>query len=270
NDLMTTTRSVIELDGLSGGYLDDTGQGDEDRVSNRVIQGGKIKFKDPNWYLDGEVITGRLLTIIDMRKVVNKWTADSKCLETQILLPSDPFPDFKKLNAACPQSEWFERFGKWVGPYQGQRALYYIDKNYNRYTWASPGPRVELPGPRAELHLAEIKDTIGSAICVRETMEQINLVRRIRGENVCPETELGRIDYPTGYGLKQRPYLLKIKQWVQLNPGRVDPLPARDAAPIAEITSQDSSATETGGAPANAQPVTPPTAKEVTGDEILY
>src|SRR6516164_5939255 len=89
----TTTRSVIELDGLSGGYL------------------------------DGEIITGRLLTIIAMRKVVSKWTADGKSLETQILLPSDPFPDFKALNKACPQSEWFEKFGKLMGPYQGQRAL---------------------------------------------------------------------------------------------------------------------------------------------------
>src|SRR5262249_16773158 len=179
SDLMTTTtRSVIELDGLSGGYLDDTGQGDEDRVSSRVIQGGKIKFKDPNWYLDGQIITRRLLTLIAMRKVVNKWTDDNECLETQILLPSDPYPDFKKLNAACPQSEWFERFGKWVGPYQGQRAIYFIDEHYNRYTWASPGPRVELPDPRAELGLAVIKDTIGSAICCREIMDQIELVRR--------------------------------------------------------------------------------------------
>jgi hypothetical protein len=269
---MTTTRphSVIELDGLSGGYLDDTGQGDEDRVSNRVIQGGKIKFKDPNWYLDGEVITGRLLTIIAMRKVMNKWTADNKCLETQILLPSDPFPDFKKLNAACPQSEWFERFGKWVGPYQGQRAVYFIDEHYNRYTWASSGPRVELPGPRTELHLAKIEDTIGSAICCREIMDQIALVRRHRGPDVYPVTPLGHCDFPTGYGPKQRPDLLKIKEWISLNPGRIDSLPTKDVTPVAEITSQDSSATETGGAPADAQPVTPPTAKEVTGDEILY
>src|SRR5262245_34387357 len=108
NDLMTTQQhSVIELDGLSGGYLDDSGRGDEERVSSRVIQGGKIKFNDPNWYLNGQVITGQLLTIIAMRKIVNKWTADGKPLETQILLPSDPFPDFKALDAKCPKNEWF-------------------------------------------------------------------------------------------------------------------------------------------------------------------
>ena len=253
SDLMTTTtRSVIELDGLSGGYLDDNGQGDDDRTSSRVIQGGKLKFNDPSWYLDGQVVTGQLLTIIAMRKIVNKWTADGKPLETQILLPSDPFPDFKALNAACPKSEWFERFGRQIGPYQGQRAFYFIDADYNRFTWASP------------------VDTIGSTICFRETMDQIELVRRHKGPDVYPVTELGHIDFPTGYGLRQRPYLLKIKQWVRLNTSRIDPAPAVDAAPVAEITSQNSSAAKAGGAPADAQPVAPLTAKEVTGDEILY
>jgi len=248
---LTTTRqhSVIELDGLSGGYLDDSGQGDEERVSSRVIQGGKIKFNDPNWYLNGQVITGWLLTIIAMRKVVNKWTADGKPLETQILLPSDPFPDFKALNAKCPKNEWFEKFGKLVGPWQGQRAFYFIDADYNRYTWASP------------------VDTIGSTICFRETMDQIELVRRHRGADVYPVSELGHTDFRTGYGLRQRPYLLKIKEWVRLNPGRVDSLPARDAAPVAEITSQNSSVS---GAPVDAQPVTKPSAKEVVEDEIVF
>jgi hypothetical protein len=242
----TTTRSVIELDGLSGGYLDDSGQGDDDRTSSRVIQGGKLKFNDPSWYLDGQVVTGQLLTIIAMRKIVNKWTADGKPLETQILLPSDPFPDFKALNAKCP-NEWFERFARSIGPWQGQRAFYFIDADYNRFTWASP------------------VDTIGSTICFRETMEQIELVRRHKGSDAYPVIELGHVDFPTSYGLRQRPYLLKIKQWVRLNTGRIDPAPAVDAAPVAEITVQTA-----GGAPADAQPVPPLTAKEVVSDEIPY
>jgi len=251
-DLMTTTRSVIELDGLSGGYLDDSGQGDSDQTSSRVIQGGKLKFDDPNWYLNGQIITGQVLTIIGMRKIVNKWTADGKPLETQILLPSDPFPDFKALNAACPQSEWFEKFGKLVGPYQGQRAFYFIDEDYNRFTWASP------------------VDTIGSTICFRETMEQIELVRRHKGADVYPVSELGHINFPTGYGLKQRPFLLNIKKWIRLTSGHLDPVPAIDVAPVAEITSQDSSAAKAGGAPADAQLVAPLTAREAVNDEIIY
>jgi hypothetical protein len=265
---LTTTRqhSVIELDGLGGGYLDDTGQGDEDRTSSRVLQGGKIKFNDPNWYLGEQIITGRLLTIIAMRKVVNKWSADGTPLETQILLPSDPFPDFEALNVKCPKSEWFERFGKLVGPYQGQRAFYFIDETYNKFTWASPAMRCEQVGKKFG-DAVKIVDTIGSAICCREIMDQIELVRRHKGPDVYPVTPLGRCDFKTGYGLRQRPDLLKIKEWIKLTPGRVDPLPAADAAPVAEITSQDSTKT---GAPADAQPVAPLTAKEVVNDEIRY
>jgi len=113
-------------------------------------------------------------------------------------------------------------------------------------------------------------DTIGSTICFRETMDQIDLVRKIKGPDVYPVVELGHIDFPTSFGLRQRPYLLKIKEWVRLNPGRVDSLPARDVTPVAEITSQDCSTTKTGGAPVDAQPVTKPTAKEVVEDEIIF
>jgi hypothetical protein len=176
-ELMTTTRphSVVELDGLGGGYLDDSGQGDDDRVSSGVIQGRKVKFDDPHWYWDGQIITGWLLTIIAMRKVVNKWSKDGKSLERQILMPSDPFPDFKALNAKCPKTEWRERFGKLVGPYAGQRVFYFIDADYNKYTWPSP------------------VDTIGSAICCRETMEQIELVRRHKGPDVYPAGRTGTL-----------------------------------------------------------------------------
>jgi hypothetical protein len=269
SDLVTTTRprSVIELDGLSGGYLDDSGQGtDDDRASSRVIQGRKIKFTDPNWYLEGQVITGRPLTIIAMRKVVSKWTGDNVSLETQILLPNDPFPNFKILNeyegpnAKCKKSEWFmNRFGKFVGPWQGQRAFYFIDENYNRYTWASPGPRCEQT-PDGN----KVMDTIGSAICCREIMDQIELYRRHKGPDVYPVTLLGHCDFKTQVGLKQRPDLLGIKEWVHLSTGRIDAVPAVDAAPVAEITAQVS------GVPADAVPVTKPTAKEVTGDEIVF
>jgi hypothetical protein len=69
-------------------------------------------------------------------------------------------------------------------------------------------------------------DAIGSTICFRETMDQIELVRRHRGADVYPVSELGHTDFRTGYGLRQRPYLLKIKEWVRLNPGRVNSLPA--------------------------------------------
>jgi hypothetical protein len=247
NSLMTTTaqpRSIIELDGF-GGYVDDTGDSEQqDRVSNRVMIGGKIKFVDPRWTLDGRDITGQRFTVIGMRKVANKWTADGKPLQTQILLPSDHFPDFATLNAQCLKSEWFEKFGKLAGPWQGQRALYFIDKDYNQYTWASPAT------------------TTGSAVAIRELMDQIDLVRRLRGANVYPVCVLGHRDWTTKFGVKQRPYLLPVQEWVAIGPQQMqgEALPARDAAPVIEAT----------GAPVDAQRVEPPTRQEEIDDTIPW
>ena len=147
-----------------------------------------------------------------------------------------------KAHAKEPESEWRERFGKMVGPWSGQHCLYFVDRFYNWYTWPSP------------------LSTVGSVICIRELSEQINFVRGMR-PNVNPVCELGIADFPTGYGMRQRPHLVKIRDWVILGPQGA--LPPADSAP--EIAPSD-----VGGAPLDAQSVTPPSAKEVTGDEIMF
>jgi len=246
NNLMTTT-AVVDRDGFSN-FTNEV-EGEEDtNVSNKVIQGTKIKFLDPRWLDNKEKdITGTLLTALGVRNVVNKWGPDGKPLITKILAPGEKFPNFEKLNAECLRSEWREKFGKMVGPWSGQHCVYFVDELLNRFTWPSP------------------ITTIGSSICVNELIDQIQLVRKFRGANVYSVTELGHTDFPTrGYGLLQRPYLLNIKDWVVLGSNQTgDPLPAPDkTAEIAPPT--------TSGAPAGAQTVSKPTAKEVTGDEIKY
>jgi hypothetical protein len=238
-------RTVAELDGFDD-FTNEV-EGEENlNVSSRVIQGVKIKFLDPRWSDNNEKdITGTLLTALGVLNVVNKWGPDNKPLETRILAPGEKFPNFEKLNAECDRSEWRMRFGKMVGPWSGQHCVYFIDKHYNKHTWPSP------------------ITTIGSAICVRELADQIKLVREIRGAHVHPVTELGHTDYPTNYGLKQRPYLLNIKGWIILGPDQTGALPAPDGNP--EIAPP-----ATGGAPAGAQSVSKPTAKEVVDDEIIF
>jgi hypothetical protein len=242
--LPTTTKPVIELDGFSN-YTNEV-EGDEDlNVSGRVIQGAKIKFLDPRW-LDnnGTDITGKLLTAIEVVNVVTKWGHNNKPIDTRILVPGEKFPNFAELNAKCDKSEWRERFGKMVGPWSGQHVLYLIDEHVNRYTWPSP------------------LTTIGSAICVREFTDQVKLVRRLKGLNLYAVTELSQVDYPTGYGLKQRPYLLRIKKWVKLGPDQTA-LPAPESNP--EIAPPAS-----GGAPAGAESVAPPTVAEEFNDKIPF
>jgi hypothetical protein len=244
-------RTVVELDGFND-FTNEI-EGEEDRTSSRVIQGTKIGFDDPRW-LDnntGKDITGKPLTAVGVLNVINKWSHDNMPLETRILAPGEKFPNFDKLNAECDQSEWRERFGKMTGPWAGQHVVYFIDDHYNKYSWPSPIL------------------TIGSAICVRELAEQIKMVRAVKGKNVCPVTKLGHIDFKTSYGLRQRPFLLDIVDWVILGSDQSDPLPAPDTKPPA-IDVTPTPATEGQGAPPDAQSVGKPTAKEVTRDEIPW
>ena len=120
---------------------------------------------------------------------------------------------------------------------------------YNRYTWPSP------------------LDTIGSAIAVRELREQVMLVRKVqRANNLFAVATLDHTNFPTRIGVKQRPHLLNIKNWVRLGPDQMgEPLPAPDANPVIDVTP-----TAGVGAPPDAEVVPPPTAKQVVDDEIIF
>src|SRR5262249_53343046 len=72
SNLVVRNKSVVDLDGFND--LTDETEGDETiNVSSRVIQGTKLKFIDPDWLIEGCVVTGMLLTVIGERNVVNKW-----------------------------------------------------------------------------------------------------------------------------------------------------------------------------------------------------
>jgi hypothetical protein len=247
-------QSIVDLDGFNDFTNEVEGQ-EEDRASSRVIIGAKIKFIFPpgSWLDTAENnITGKRLTVLGTRNVVNKWGHDNMPIETHILAPGEKFPNFDERNAKCPQSEWREKFGRMVGPWEGQHVVYFIDELYNRYSWPSP------------------ITTIGSAICVRELAEQIKLVRKVkRVLNLFPVTELDCIDFPTSYGPRQRPHLLNIKDWVSLGEGdNRTSLPAPDST--LTIEAAPAAVTATPGVPAGAQRVGKPTAKEVTDDEIRF
>ena len=237
---ITTRKTVADLDGFSD-FTDETEGSTDLNVSSRVIQGEKLKFIDPRWLMREKDVTGMRLTAIGVVNVVNKWGEDNLPLETQILAVGERFPDFEKLNNKCPRNEWRVAFGKEVGPWSGQHCLYLIDENLNRYTWPSPTA------------------TIGSAIAVRELVDQIKLVRRFRqSENIYPVVELSHVDFKTGYGLRQRPHLA-IQQWVTLGSDRAGALPSPDTPKLSGS-----------GVPADARPIEPITAREALNDEIPW
>jgi hypothetical protein len=237
--LTSVRKNIVDLDGFNGFTNECEGDGDDVNMSSRVIQGTKLKFIDPRWLIDDQDVTGKQLTLIGVRNVVNKWSQDNRPLVTEILQPGQKFPDFKKLNDEAPRSEWRTSFGKETGPWSGQHCLYFIDDNYNPYTWASP------------------ITTIGSSIAVGEIVDHVNRVRKFREPDVYVVVELSHCLFKTGYGDRERPHL-PAKALVKLKSNRVA-LPTPDT-PV--LTQQ--------GAPADAQTVEPITLTEETNDWIKY
>ena len=95
-------------------------------------------------------------------------------------------------------------------------------------------------------------------------MDQIRLVRKMKGGNVYPVVALGHTDFPLKKRgiVKQRPHLLPFVKLVALGSSQVGELPSNDTLEIASPAA--------GGAPVDAEPVNMPTAKEVINDEIKY
>jgi hypothetical protein len=175
-----------------------------------------------------------------------------------ILAPNEKFPDIKALNEKCPKSEWRERFGKLEGPWQAQHVVYLWDPvTMNKYTWPT--------------------STIGGHICVADVVEKTKLMRRFRGQRVYAVVKLSRKLMSKKYN-RQRPDLI-VQRWITLDgPGA---LPTSETPSITGPTTPPAVSTPTPAAakPASAKEaldqygmrtVTPPSAKEVTGDEIRF
>ena len=158
-----TSTTPTTLDGFE---LDDDG-------GNNLIKGEKIKFTlDSKWVVarSGEVIDPRRkFLVIEILRVEQKWLPDeNRPVETRILGPEEPFPDFKKLNDKAPKSEKREKFGKLVGPYQGAHVVYLIEinaesKKVAAFTW-----------------IADIEGA-GASRAIKDLRENTKLTRRVQG-----------------------------------------------------------------------------------------
>ena len=241
-----------ELDGF-GGFTDAV-EGDEGQpLSNVSLLGLKLKYLDPIWTdPDEQEIKGPLI-VHDIQRKVQKWLDDTRPVETIVLTPGQPWPDIAKMNEACPQTEWREKFGKLQGPWQGEHVVLSFDPaTMVRYWWPSP------------------ITTVGSAICVRELAAQTKLMRSYRGEHVYPQVEPSHTFMPTNYGGRERPSL-PVKGWVRFGEGGnlVLPAPNKPVLTGSATATVEPKSTATSN-PAGMQRVEPLTAKEVTQDEIPW
>jgi hypothetical protein len=235
NAKLPTAADAPRLDGFEG--YEDAVEGGEEQTSGRVIQGMLVKFTNESTWVDsaGEELPANLeLIVIDVGRIVQKWS-DGVPVETIILAPGQKFPDIKALNAEVPKEEWEEGpDGTPRGPWQSQHLCYLLnEQDMTRYTWPT--------------------GTVGGAICIRDLVDRTKWMRRFRGQNVFPIVSLADVFMNTRFGGRQRPHF-NIVKWVTFDGGG-NVLPAPDQP---KLTNQ------------GAQEVKPPSAKEVTRDEIGF
>jgi hypothetical protein len=237
----------------------------EEEYSSGAIVGTRIKFtNEATWvtHPDNKPLPVDALTIWDIQRVIQKWPVDDgPPIEERFLEPGEKVPSIKALNEAAPKEEWREGPNGLQGPWQFQRLIYFIDPNtMTRYTWAN--------------------GTTGGAICCKDAVDRTRWMRRWKGVKVYPEVAFSHVFMPTKYGGRQRPHFI-FKRWITFGDDGVkainapaqqfledfgkSPEPAKVAAAPTQTTP-----TQTSPAAAPVQTVKPPTAKEVTGDEILY
>jgi hypothetical protein len=147
---------------------------------------------------------------LDVVNRVQKWSPESgPPLETITLKPGEEWPDIFAMNEDCLcndkacqhagvcqgkdtcKGEWFEKFGKMVGPYQGEHVVLFVTPDTMvRYWWPSP------------------TSTVGACICIRNLMEQTTLKRKFTGLPCHAQVEFSHTFMPTQYGGRERPHLL--------------------------------------------------------------
>jgi hypothetical protein len=244
--------ALVNLDGFDG-YTDEYEGEEQDQdqfTSGRVIQGTRINFTNEATWVDvskQQLPSDLELIVVDIARVVVKWSKDNKPIETIVLAPNEKYPDVKAKNEKCPKTEWRERFGKLEGPWQAQHVVYMLDpKTMNKYSWPT--------------------STIGGHICVSDLAEKTRMMRRFRGQRVYAVVRFNKTLMSNRYN-RQRPDLI-VQRWVTLDgPGT---LPTPEIPSITGPTTTPASSTPSAIEAIGMRTVTPPSAKEVTGDEIPF
>jgi hypothetical protein len=194
--------ALSSTDSSFAGFVD-TCEGEDEAVNQRMIQGTRIKFtNEATWTnAQGVELDPQLrLIVVELKRVVNKWPVNlGPPIETIELDPGQPWPSIKKLNAACPQSEWRTDFNKNPkGPYEGQRLAYLLDPvTLDKYTYAT--------------------NTIGGTRALTELADKIAWAQKYKGPGVRPLVQLSTIWMPTQYQGRMRPHFVVLPDWILPN-----------------------------------------------------
>jgi hypothetical protein len=267
NDVMKKPENEIcNLDGFSG-FTDEAEGEDQDQFASvRVIQGTRINFTNEATWVDiakQQLPDNLELIVHDIARVVQKWGKDNMPNADPIILaPNQKWPDLKAMNEKCPKTEWRMRFNNLVGPYEAQYIVYMWDPvKMKKYSWPT--------------------STKGGRVCVAEFVEKIQWMRATKkNQHIFAVVKLGSQMWSKQYN-RRRPDLIG-QYWIERDEdGALTPLTSTTPAIIGPTTTTPAdSKTAAASIPTDPKKVvaeqlgmrtvTPPTAKEATGDEIPF
>jgi hypothetical protein len=195
------------LDGFTG--FNDSVEGDDERSQGgSMVQGTRIKFSaDGKWLTAaGDAMSlERELIVVDIVRTIVKWV-DEMPKDTIVIPPGEKFPNIDAKNEAAPKSEWRDKFGQFVGPWEMQYLVYLID--------AFSLDKITFP-----------TNSIGGGIAVRELADKVAWMRRYKGPKVSAVITLADTFFNTKYGGRQRPHF-QIVRWIGFDTGGDNALPA--------------------------------------------
>jgi hypothetical protein len=244
--------ALSSADSSFAGFVDTCEGEDDEAVNQRFIQGTRLKYTNEDTWTDAqgvELDPQLCLIVVELKRVVNKWPVElGPPLDTVEVAPGQPWPNIKKLNEACPQTEWREDFnGNPKGPYEGQRLLYLVDPaTLDKYTFAT--------------------NTVGGTRALTELADKIAWAQKYRGPGIRPLVHLSSTWMPTRFGGRMRPHFIVLPDWILPDGGRgqlVQKPSPQIGGPTGAAAAIPSAATKLDAVAGNA-PATTPAAKPAT------
>jgi hypothetical protein len=228
---------------------------DDDDYSDRLIQGGRAKWVDKVWTLDGVppreedrfLVTGT-------GSALQMWVDGIPEVITKE--PGKPLPDPDDLNAAIPRGQW--PIGKFSGEPEGP--------------WKTVA-FVYLLRLHDAARFTHINSTWGTRSCVRSIRERMRDMSALRGTSVFPIVRLTSAPMPSKkFPGRFRPEL-ELDEWRQIGsnqPAQIEP--PKQTPQIAEsVKPATTEAVETPATPTTTEPVktveTPTDTTSIAGDK---
>jgi hypothetical protein len=190
--------------------------GDDNPRPPRSMKGELFtKFVWPEaWTAGGMPATGRTVLLHDIHYEILRWPTDAERRQNPDMkgpaevIPVErgaPEPDLKALNAGVPQELWPMAFGKQVPPYRVQRVCEFFDlSSMDTLSWPV------------------YVGVAGASIAVDEVRKRINMIRRLRGEELFAVVKLNHRPFTNTFNPKlERPWL-EIAGWARLGPNGVE------------------------------------------------